>query len=391
MFREQWVITLALTPLTLLLFGQVSVVGLLANALAIPWVTLVVTPLAMAGVVVPALWDFAAGALHALGLYLGWLAALPFATVSSPAPPVWAGAAGVLGGVLLAMRLPWHARTLGVPLLLPVVFWQVPRPAPGQFELLAADIGQGNAVIVRTANHTLMYDAGPRYSAESDAGHRVLVPLLRALDEKVDTLVLSHRDIDHSGGAAAVLAMHPRAALLSSIEDGNALQAVRPASRCAAGQRWQWDGVDFQVLHPEPADYAIKTKPNAMSCVLRVSNGERAALLVGDIEQPQEARLIAAAAPLRADVLLVPHHGSKTSSSGGFLDAVQPSLAWVQAGYRNRFGHPAATVLERYRERSIMMIDSPHCGAIHWTSTAPAEVSCHRIESMRYWHHRFPG
>ena len=161
--------------------------------------------------------------------------------------------------------------------------------------------------------------------------------------------------------------------------------------RCAAGQRWQWDGVDFQVLHPEPADYEIKARPNAMSCVLRISNGERSALLVGDIEQPQEARLVAAKAPLKADVLLVPHHGSKTSSSAAFLEAVRPSFALVQAGYRNRFGHPAAPVLERYRQRHITVIDSPHCGAMQWTSADPAHATCHRANAMRYWHHRAEG
>ena len=390
MLREQWVITLALAPLTLLLFGQVSVVGLLANALAIPWVTLVVTPLALAGVFVPPLWDVAAWALQALGVYLGWLAALPFATVSAPAPAQWAGAAGVLGGILLALRLPWHMRLLGVPLLLPVVLWQVARPAPGEFELLAADIGQGNAVIVRTAGHTLVYDAGPRYSAESDAGHRVLVPLLRALDEQVDALVLSHRDTDHTGGAAAVLAMQPGAALLSSIEEGHELQAVRTSGRCAAGQRWEWDGVTFEVLHPAPGDYADGRKPNVLSCVLRVTNGRRAALLAGDIEQAQEARLVPAAAAIRADLLLVPHHGSKTSSSEAFLDAVRPSLAIVQAGYRNRFGHPAAPVLDRYRQRGVTVIDSPRCGAARWHSANPARVACQREEAPRYWHHRLP-
>src|SRR6185369_13308198 len=198
-----------------------------ANAVSIPWVTLVVTPLAMAGVLVAPLWDVAAWAVQALALYLGWLAALPFATISTPAPPVWAGAAGVVGGVLLAMRLPWHARALGVPLLLPVLLWQAARPEPGHFEMLAADIGQGNAVIVRTAAHTLVYDSGPRYGPESDAGHRVLVPLLRTFDEKLDLLVLSHRDTDHTGGALALLQMQPQAALLSSIEDSHELQAVR--------------------------------------------------------------------------------------------------------------------------------------------------------------------
>jgi competence protein ComEC len=394
MFREQWVITLALTPLTLLLFGQVSVVGLLANALAIPWVTLVVTPLAMAGVAVPALWDAAGWALQALGVYLGWLAALPSATISAPAPPMWAGAAGVIGGVLLAMRLPWHVRMLGLPLLLPVVFWQVARPASGQFELLAADIGQGNGVIVRTARHTLVYDAGPRYSAESDAGHRVLVPLLRALDEKVDTLVLSHRDSDHSGGAAAVLAMQPQAAFLSSIEEGHELQALRKSGRCAAGQGWEWDGISFAILHPEVAGYSNARKPNALSCVLRISNGMRSALLVGDIEQAQEAALAngegQTAMTLRADVLLVPHHGSKTSSSEVFLTAVRPSHAIVQAGYRNRFGHPAAPVMERYRRMGVAVVESPRCGAALWRSAEPDRIACQRDEAPRYWHHRFP-
>ncbi|HWP12183.1 MAG TPA: MBL fold metallo-hydrolase, partial [Ramlibacter sp.] len=242
-------------------------------------------------------------------------------------------------------------------------------------------------------------------------GHRVLVPLLRAMDEKVDTLVLSHSDSDHTGGAVAVLRMQPRAALLSSIGDAHELQAERSAQRCGAGQRWHWDGVDFQVLHPAAADYAAAARPNAMSCVLRVSNGVRTALLAGDIEQAQEARLVenfgralgtvAVAGGvstsstrtdslLRADVLLVPHHGSKTSSSEVFLDAVAPSLALVQAGYRNRFGHPAQAVLERYRFRGIPVTDSPHCGAAYWRSTHALQVTCQRELARRYWHHRFP-
>ncbi|MEP6792066.1 MAG: DNA internalization-related competence protein ComEC/Rec2, partial [Ramlibacter sp.] len=389
-FREQWVVTLALTPLTLLLFGQVSIVGLVANALAIPWVTLVVTPLAMAGVIVPPLWDVAALAVQAMGLYLEWLASFPWATLSAPTPPLWAAAAGVLGGVVLAMPLPASLRALGLPLLLPVLLWQAPRPPQGEFELLAADIGQGNAVVVRTAAHTLVYDTGPRFSRESDAGHRVLVPLLRSLGERVDTLMLSHRDIDHTGGAPAVLAMQPQATLISSIEDDHELQALRKSTRCAAGQRWQWDGVDFEVLQPLAQDYETRNKSNAMSCVLRIANGRQTALLVGDIEQPQEARLVAASAALKADVLLVPHHGSKTSSSEAFLDAVRPRIAIVQAGYRNRFGHPAEPVLARYEARQVEVIDSPHCGAAWWRSVAPAAAACQRAASARYWHHRLP-
>jgi competence protein ComEC len=391
MFREQWVITLALTPLTLLLFGQVSLVGLVANALAIPWVTLIVTPLALLGVALPALWEVAAYAIAALAWYLQLLAGLPFATLSIAQAPLWAGAAGVLAGLLLAMQLPRSLRLMGLPLMLPVLLWQAPRPATGQFELLAADVGQGNAVIVRTAGHALLYDAGPRYSRESDAGHRVLVPLLRALDVSLDMLVLSHRDTDHVGGAPAVLAMQRRAELVSSIEGDHELQALRRGRRCEAGQRWQWDGVDFEVLHPQAGDYGQVAKTNAMSCTLRISNGVQSALLAGDIEQDQEARLVAAGTGLKASVLLVPHHGSKSSSSAAFLDAVQPRIALVQAGYRNHFSHPAESVLVRYAERNIRVVDSPHCGAATWASARPQDLQCERRQALRYWHHHVPG
>jgi competence protein ComEC len=390
-FHEQWVITVALTPLTLLLFGQVSVVGLAANALAIPWITLVVTPLAMLGVLVPALWDAAAGAIGWLYAYLQWLASWSWAVIAVAVPPVWAGAAGVLGGVVLVMPWQWSMRLLGVPLLLPVLLWRAPLPAAGQFELLAADIGQGNAVLVRTANHALLYDAGPRFSLESDAGHRVLVPLLQALHTRLDTLILSHRDMDHVGGAPAVLTMQPQAQLLSSIETDNPLQSLRPAQRCVAGQHWDWDGVQFDILHPQADDYGAAAKPNAMSCVLRISNGAQTALLVGDIEQPQEARLVATPAHnLKSDVLLVPHHGSKTSSSAEFLDAVAPRTAIVQSGYRNRFGHPASVVTQRLAERQIQVVDSPHCGAYTWQSWRPQNGACTRLQALRYWHHRVP-
>lgn len=388
LLREQWVVTLALTPLTLLLFQQISAVGLPANLIAIPWVTLVITPLSMLGVLVPFLWNAASWAVQALSWVLEWLARWPFATLSMHTPPLWMAVAGVLGGIVVAMRLPWSVRALGLPLLVPALLWQSPRPPTGEFELLAADIGQGNAVLVRTASHSLLYDAGPRYSLDSDAGHRVLVPLLRAFGERLDTVVLSHRDTDHTGGAPAVLAMQPQAKLLSSIEADHPLQTLRKAERCVAGQRWTWDGVDFEILHPADSDYSSFTKPNAISCVLRVGNGRATALLAGDIEQLQEAALTLRHADLSADVLLVPHHGSKTSSTRRLLEAVRPRLALVQAGWRNRFGHPAPDVVKRYADQDIWLFDTPHCGAATWSSTAPGEMFCHRNTARRYWHHQ---
>ena len=393
-WREQWVVTLALAPLTLLLFQQVSVVGLGANFVAIPWVTLVLTPLSMAGVLWAPLWDLAALSAQVLATTLGWLAQWPMASVSVAAAPVALSVLAVLGGVLLAMPWPAAVRALGLPLLLPALLWQAPRPAAGEFELLAADIGQGNAVLVRTAQHSLLYDSGPRYGPDSDAGHRVLLPLLRAMDERLDLLVLSHRDTDHTGGAVAVLDMQPQARLLSSIEDSHELQQRRPAQRCSgtgdAAQRWQWDGVEFEMLHPMLQSYQPGAKPNALSCVLRVSNGRQTVLLVGDIEKPQEMELLQRQLDLRADVLLVPHHGSKTSSSGPWLDAVQPRWALVQAGYRNRFGHPAPEVMQRYRERGVTTLETARCGAIHWASNDAQPPECERERSRRYWHHRLP-
>ncbi len=363
---------------------------MLANALAIPTVTLVVTPLAMLGTIWSGLWALDTWVIAGLSAVLHWLSGWPWAVLWVAQAPWWAGAAGVLGGVLLALRLPWSLRALGLPLLLPVLLWQALPPPAGQFELLAADIGQGNAVLVRTAHHALEYDAGPRFSSESDAGQRVMVPLLRALDVRLDTVLLSHRDSDHVGGAPAVLMMQPQARLISSIERDNTLQALRPATRCIVGQHWQWDGVDFDILHPQAADYDLVKKTNAMSCVLRISNGQQTALLVGDIEQPQEAQLVQSptAPRLRADVLLVPHHGSKSSSSDLFLDAVQPRIALVQSGYRNRYGHPHGPVLVRYAEHRAKVVDTPHCGAMTWQSWRADSVQCQRDVDRRYWHHQ---
>ena len=389
--REQWVITLALTPLSLLLFNQVSLIGLLANAVAIPWVTLVVTPLAMLGALWAPSWDAAALAVSVLTLLLKWLAGFSWASVTVAAAPLWCAIAGVLGGVLLVMRLPLYVKLLGVPLLLPVLLWQPLRPEAGQFEVLGADIGQGNALIVRTSGHSMVYDTGPKFSRESDAGNRVLVPLLRAMGEKIDLLMLSHRDLDHIGGAPAVLAMQPQAKLVSSIEDSHELQAVRKSERCVAGQAWRWDGVDFEVLHPLASDYDSTAKSNTMSCVLRISNGTKTALLAGDLEAAQELRLVANPElnpKLKADFLLMPHHGSKTSSTGAFLDAVQPQLALAQAGYRNRFNHPVESVLQRYADRQIRVIKSPVCGAATWRSAQADDVLCQRQQVMRYWHHQ---
>jgi competence protein ComEC len=383
LFREQATVTVALTPLSLLLFGQVSVVGLVANLFAIPWVTLLVTPLALAGVLWPPLWDAAALAVQGLVVLLKVLAEVPGAAVFRPIPPLPLALVGILGGVCLVLRLPWVLRAVGLVCLWPLWAWSPQRPLSGEFEVMAIDVGQGSAVLLRTAHHSLLYDTGPRYGTESDAGERVVVPLLRALGESPDTVVVSHRDSDHSGGSQAVRDAWPKARWLSSFDAGE---------RCVSGQRWTWDGVTFDMLHPSPALYGPDGQglrpTNAMSCVLRVTGVRDSAWLSGDLDAEGETRLALTQPTLRATLMLAPHHGSASSSSPVLLNTLRPSHVIVQSGYRNRFGHPAAVVQERYRSRGIKWVESPHCGAALWRSTEPNAVHCLRTESPRYWQHR---
>ncbi len=411
MWREQWLMSVCLAPLTLLLFHQVSVVGLFANLLAVPWVTLVVTPLCLLGLVLPFAWSVAAEALQWLVWLLKACAGVSWAQWSAPAAPLWAGAAALVGMGMWAMRVPMWLRCFGVALVLPVLSWQTPRPVHGTFELVAADMGQGHAVLLRTATHSLLYDTGPRYSAETDAGQRVLVPLLRAWGERLDRIVISHQDSDHSGGAPAVMAMQPQADVLTSIAPEHPLQQLGVMQRCERGQSWMWDGVRFEVLHPSASDYERKLKPNALSCVLRVSASravvaqtdaaldhasakapppaQGTALLAGDIEAAQEQDLLQSGQALQADWLLVPHHGSATSSTQDFLNAVDPNVAIVQAGYRNRFGHPRPDVLRRYNDLGVLVVQTPRCGASTWRSQQPKLVQCERNQRQRYWQHVF--
>ena len=388
--RTQVVATLGLTPLTLVFFQQVSLVGFLANLVAIPLVTLVITPLALVGIALAPLWSLGALIVSALDALLAWLAAWPAAVWTVAVAPWWAQLAGLLAAALIVLPLPWRARLLAVPLALALLVPPLALPAEDSFDVIAADIGQGTAVLVRTRRHALLFDTGPQYSLESDAGQRVLVPLLRSRGERhLDLLVLSHRDSDHVGGARSVLGAIDVEALSSSLEDGHPLlAAARAPRRCIAGERWRWDGVDFAVLRPEADDYGRTLKSNAMSCVLRVSAGGRSLLLTGDIEREQEQALVGGLGEaLRSDVLVVPHHGSKTSSSAAFLDAVRPRVAVFQAGYRNRFGHPAPEVLARYRARGIAIVASPACGAWQWRADGAADGACERDVARRYWQH----
>ncbi|WP_182286118.1 DNA internalization-related competence protein ComEC/Rec2 [Comamonas testosteroni] len=391
LWREQWLISLALAPLGLLLFGQVSVVGLLANLLAIPWVTLVVTPLALLAAVLPMAASAAAVAMLPLMSLLQWLAALPGAVWALPQPAWWASALAIAAGLLVIAPLPGRLRLVAALLALPALFWPQARPRVGEFELLAADIGQGNAVIISTASHRLLYDAGPQYSRQSDAGERVLLPLMAANGMQIDAMMLSHSDKDHTGGALAVRAAQPGAKVWGSdsVIQAPQLAGLAPVQRCTQGQHWQWDGVTFEVLHPPAGDAWLngrKAKPNFGSCVLRLRSASgRVALLAGDIEAAQEQQLLQTSLDEPVDWLLVPHHGSNTSSTESWVSTLRPRWAVVQAGYRNRFGHPVAAVVQRYQAVGSQLVAQDRCGAAYWNSAQPEKLECERLIRAHYW------
>jgi competence protein ComEC len=390
--RTQWAITVGLVPLTLLFFHQVSVVGAVANGVAIPWVTWVVTPLALLGVAAPALWSAAAWGVDALGSVLAVLAKPAWATWQAAVPQVGVQVMALLGAGLALWPGPARARLAGGALMVPMVWPALPNLDEGRFEAVVLDVGQGAAVVVRTRQHTFLYDAGPAWPS-GDAGERWVVPYLRAAGiKRLDRLVLSHRDLDHTGGADSVLRAVPTNSLWSSLEPTHALlhpARTRTQQRCEAGQQWHWDGVHFEVLHPVPALYGQpQVRPNDMSCVVRVRDAQgHALLLMGDLEAAHEAQLVARAQAtgqsLRATVLVLPHHGSRTSSSDALLDAVAPVAAVAQVGFQHRFGHPHASVLARLDQRGIALMRSDTCGA--WSWSPPQAMTCERARNPRVW------
>lgn len=390
LLQTQRLVGVALTPLALVCFQQASLVGVAVNVVAVPLFTLVFTPLALAGVLWPLCWDIAAWGLQATWWMLSVCAQAPGAVWTVPALPAWVAASGVVAAFVLALPGRWHWRVLALPFLLPFFrlpdAWHLlPRPLPGQFSVVVVDVGQGGATLVRTSSHTLLFDAGPLRPDGSDLVERVLAPMLQSLGvRRLDALVISHDDADHSGGAQSLLDGIEVAQLMTPFDADHPLRR-RPVAHqpCQAGLSWTWDGVVFRMLNPGPM--AVKASDNARSCVLQVeavpaspSTGADSGvhepvrlMLTADIEAEQERALVSRwpAQALRSTVMLVPHHGSRTSSTPGWLTAVAPLQAVVQVGERNPYGHPSAAVMSRYASEGIPVVTTPACGAFVWESS----------------------
>jgi competence protein ComEC len=246
-------------------------------------------------------------------------------------------------------------------LVLTTCLWRPAPPDVGAVRFTMLDVGQGLAAVVQTRRHVLVYDAGPAYRSGSDAGAMTVEPFLRHKGLRhVDVLVASHDDLDHSGGAASVAGLVPVRRLVAS---GNALDAVGEVAGCRRGERWKWDGVTFEWLHPGPQRFE---KDNDNSCVLRVSAGPHAVLLTGDVERLAEADLVEQQALERADIVLVPHHGSRTSSTPAFVAATRPRWALVPSGHRNRWGLPKPDVVERWQSAGAEVLVGSTTGAIEF-------------------------
>jgi competence protein ComEC len=284
----------------------------------------------------------------------------------------------------------------GLVLLLPLAMHRAPGPSPAEAWIDVLDVGQGLAVVVRTASHALAYDAGPSWSAEAGSGSRIVVPYLRGEGvRRLDALVITHADDDHAGGASAVARSRSPRWLLSPLPPGDARRLLAPVSLdCLAGLRWEWDGVAFEVLHPAAADLREGRRGNDRSCVIRIDAGGGSAILAADIERQAEAELLARSRErLRADALLVPHHGSRSSSTPAFVAAVSPAIALVSVGWRNRFNQPSPAVLARYREGGAAVLRTDLQGALRLRLPAGpgGTVAAHSLAGRgRYWSDRRP-
>lgn len=392
--RLQWLLGLALAPMLIGFFGQVSVYSPLANLFAVPWVEVVAVPLALTGAlllpIVPALGEWllwtAEYLLRGLWWFLECIAQWPGSELSFAGANAVIVLAAIVGVLMLLAPRGVPGRWLGMVWCVPLLVAQSPRPHSGEAWLTLLDVGQGLAVVVQTRHHTLLYDAGPRWRDGFDAGDAVVVPFLRHTGvSRLDTVIIGHSDNDHLGGAQAVLQGVGATRLLTSAPERLAKFEPR---LCEQGAQWHWDGVDFTILHPA---LPYPATDNDRSCVLRVSAGGTAALLPGDIEAASEKALVARlGAQLRAQVLVVPHHGSATSSTPEFLDAVMPQLALAAVGYRNRFGFPRPEVMLRYRERDIGVLESAREGAIRVRLAADGRLDpfSFRHHSRHYWHQR---
>jgi competence protein ComEC len=386
-----WGTAVGLAPFLLLFFQQVSLVSPVANLLAVPVLGVVLIPLCLAGALLlpiqaaPGGWLLALAERLLLWFWpvLEWLSALPLAQWTHAEPPFWTIPPALAGTLLLLAPKGIPARWLGLVLLLPAATADPARPDRGGFRLVLLDVGQGLAAVAETRNHTLVFDTGARFGTRFDMGGAVIEPYLRHQGVKrIDALIVSHGDNDHIGGARSLIKRFPIDRSYSSVP---AALPELPVLACRAGLSWEWDGVRLDML--APIEHSERGNDN--SCVLKITGSGGSALLTGDIERRGEALLVRDYRErLASDILVVPHHGSRTSSTRAFLEAVKPRYALIPDGYLNRFGFPHPEVLRRYRDIGAAVFDTAGSGAISVEAgnrPGGLRLRRYRVEHGRYW------
>lgn len=388
--RAQWGVTVALLPPTLIFFQQIPLLSPLANLIAIPWIGCTVLPLSLlvallepvGGPAQAAPLHLAALTMEGLWRVLLWLDQWPGIALAWPAPPLWTLGLALPGAALLLAPRGLPGRWLGLPLCLPLFWPPLTAPQPGGFWFTLLDTGQGLAAVVRTRQHVLAYDAGPRLGATLDAGQAVLTPFLRQQGlRQIDLLLISHDDRQHTGGVRSLREQWPVIQLLTADPVQTPLLG---ATTCRAGQNWNWDGVQFQMLHPPPTGF----RSDNASCVLKVTSPAGRVLLPGDIERPAETALVKRyGAELAAEILVAPHHGHRNLSTDEFLQAVQPRYVLFATAYGNRFGYPRPATVERYQTTGATLLDTAEEGAITFRLELGRALTVERTRRDRrhYW------
>lgn len=384
----QWAATVASMPILLVVFGQFPLVSPLANAVAIPVVSMLVTPLALLGVLEPSgtLLMWAERIFSWVDWLLQWCLSLPMVDLKINTPSVSILPLAMLGIALLLLPRGIPARWLGWVMILPLFFTPKPAIPENVFVAHVLDVGQGLSVLVQTKNHALLFDTGHAVN-----GERVLLPVMRQVGiHSLDKLILSHNDADHIGAAPVLLGQEegarafPIQKILHSLPPLQPLLVTPIAQEiCQAGQSWQWDGVQFSILWLQPSYVALNN--NASSCVLRVHNAQHSLLIPADIGRLEEGELVAAGLS-PTDIVIAPHHGSKTSSSALFIQTLQPQYTVFSAGYMNHFRHPHPDVVARYNAAGSVLQRTDQMGAIRFTVGEAIQVQQQRAVAPRYWY-----
>ncbi len=394
--RAQYLVALALFPPVLFWFQSFALTGFFANLIAIPVVSFLVVPFLLLGSLLMALFPAIAEyfltmtefSLQILWHYLTFLSNFTLPDFYLSPPKIWQLLLAMFGVLLFLLPKGIPGKYLGILFFLPMLFSTPPRPVENDVWFSLLDVGQGLSAVIQTQNHVLLFDTGARFSDDFDAGEAVVVPFLKQSGIRhLDMILVSHGDNDHIGGLGSILEQFKPQHLLSN-HDSNTPEREIQSTPCHAGHTWRWDGVLFEIFHPPVNSQRALFSGNNASCVLKVTSDTHSILLTGDIEKAAELYLIKNLSDkLSATLLLVPHHGSKTSSSETFIDNVNPNYALVASGYRNRYGFPKKVIMDRYQRRGISLLNTAETGTMFIKLTDKGIVyRSHRASRRRFWH-----